>query len=112
MESNFDLRNMPLSERIREYGPIKAAAITVDDVVRRTLTGIDIAELRAVLRGDEPLSRPNPRLTPHADSFWFHIRPGYYNEAVTGVYPTFKLGWLSTFFFGLEFVTGLFLMVF
>lgn len=40
------------------------------------------------------------------------MRPGYYNSAITGLYPTFRLGWLSTFFFAVEAITGLFLMVF
>jgi quinol-cytochrome oxidoreductase complex cytochrome b subunit len=84
---------------------------TADDIVERTLTGIDTAELRAMLRGEAP-GRPNPRLRPHADSFWVHIRPGYYNRAITGVYPTFRLGWLSTYFFFFELITGIFLMVF
>jgi quinol-cytochrome oxidoreductase complex cytochrome b subunit len=64
-----------------------------------------------MLRGDAP-GRPNPRLKPHADSFWVHIRPSYYNRAITGVYPTFRLGWLSTYFFFFETLTGIFLMVF
>jgi quinol-cytochrome oxidoreductase complex cytochrome b subunit len=73
--------------------------------------GLNIGDIRGMLRGDPP-ARPNPRLRPHADSFWFHIRPGYYNELVTGVYPTLRLGWLSTYFFALETLTGIILMVF
>jgi quinol-cytochrome oxidoreductase complex cytochrome b subunit len=112
MDSNLDFREAPLIKRIRENGLRAAVAETIDDAVRRTTNGINIAELRAALRGDPPTARPNPRLQPHADSFWFHIRPGYYNEAVVGIYPSFKLGWLSTFFFFVEAITGLFLMVF
>lgn len=111
METNWQFKEAPLLKRIREMGLRKGLAASVDDVVERTLTGINTAELRGMLRGD-PAPKPNPRLRPHADSFWIHIRPGYYNKAVTGVYPTFRLGWLSTFFFALETVTGLFLMVF
>ncbi len=112
MDSNLDLTNVPLLKRMRQVGPRQAIVEGINDVVFRTTNGIDIAELRAILRGDPPTARPNPRLRPHADSFWFHIRPGYYNQDVVGVYPTFKLGWLSTYFFALEFLTGLFLMVF
>lgn len=111
MESNFDVKGAPLVERLREHGIVKGMALTADDVVFRLTNGLNISDVRAALRGDPP-GRPNPRLTPHADSFWFHIRPGYYNRDVIAVYPSFKLGWLSTFFFGLEFLTGLFLMVF
>lgn len=111
MESNFDVKGAPLVERLREQGIVKGLAATADDVVFRLTNGMNISDVRAALRGDPP-GRPNPRLTPHADSFWFHIRPGYYNRDVIAVYPSFKLGWLSTYFFALEFLTGLFLMVF
>ncbi len=111
MQSNLDFDDFPLVKRSREVG-VKAAVLEgVNDTVRRVTAGLDIADLRGMLRGDPP-ARPNPRLTPHADGFWLHMRPGYYNEAVTGVYPTFRLGWLSTFFFVLEAITGIFLMVF
>jgi len=111
MDSNLDFLNSPLLKRIKEVGLRTAAFEALNDTTTRITQGVDIAELRAILRGDPP-GRPNPRLRPHADSFWFHIRPGYYNEEVTGLYPTFRLGWLSTYFFFLEFVTGIFLMVF
>src|SRR5690606_29721852 len=98
MQSNHDFDDFLLVKRSREVG-VKAAVLEgVNDTVRRVTAGLDIADLRGMLRGDPP-ARPNPRLTPHADGFWLHMRPGYYNEAVTGVYPTFRLGWLSTFFF-------------
>jgi ubiquinol-cytochrome c reductase cytochrome b subunit len=111
MQSNLDLRDFPLIKRIREVGVKTAVLEGVNDVVERATVGLDVDELRGMLRGDPP-GRPNPRLTPHADSFWMHMRPGYYNEAVTGLYPTFRLGFLSTFFFVVEFITGIFLMVF
>ncbi len=111
MASNLDIRDFPLIKRIREAGFKPAVTEAVDDTVRRITAGLNIADLRGMLRGDPP-GRPNPRLTPHADSFWMHMRPGYYNTAVTGLYPTFRLGWLSTFFFVLETITGVFLMVF
>jgi ubiquinol-cytochrome c reductase cytochrome b subunit len=111
MDSNLDLKDAPLIKRIREVGLRTALFEAANEVVWRLTPGIDIAELRAILRGDPP-ARPNPRLRPHADGFWFHIRPGYYHQDVTGLYPTFRLGYLSTYFFVLEFLTGLFLMVF
>jgi quinol-cytochrome oxidoreductase complex cytochrome b subunit len=64
-----------------------------------------------VLRGD-PAPRPNPRVKPHADGFWFHMRPTYYHNLVTGLYPSFRLGWLATYFFVFEILTGVFLMIF
>ncbi len=111
MESNFDLNDFPVIKAIREKGLRAGLMETVDDVVKRTTAGLNIADLRSMLRGDPP-ARPNPRLQPHADGFWMHMRPGYYNEAVTGLYPTFRLGWMSTYFFAFEALTGIFLMVF
>jgi len=111
MRHNFDFLDAPLIKRIREKGPIAGLMETLDDVVYRLTPGINIKDLRGMLRGDPP-GRPNPRLTPHADGFVLHIRPGYYNESITGLYPTFRLGWLSTYFFALETLTGIFLMVF
>jgi ubiquinol-cytochrome c reductase cytochrome b subunit len=110
-QSNLDYRNWPFFKRVREMGLRGAVTDTVDDAVLRITAGLNIADLRGMLRGDPP-ARPNPRLTPHADGFFLHIRPGYYNESVTGLYPTFRLGWLSTYFFALETLTGIFLMVF
>ncbi|MCA9927778.1 MAG: cytochrome bc complex cytochrome b subunit [Anaerolineales bacterium] len=98
-------------EQVSEMG-IKQATITkADEVVERVTAGMNIADVRSALRGDEP-RRPNPRLRPHADSFWFHIRPSFYHTEVTHIYPTFRLGWLSTFMFVWETITGIILMVF
>ena len=111
MASNLDFKEYPLFKRIREKG-LKAGLLeTLDDTVFRLTPGLNIKDLRGMLRGD-PAGRPNPRLTPHADGFVLHIRPGYYNETITGIYPTFRLGWLSTYFLALETLTGIFLMVF
>jgi ubiquinol-cytochrome c reductase cytochrome b subunit len=98
-------------EQVREMG-IKQAVITkADEVVERVTSGMNINDVRAALRGDEP-RRPNPRLRPHADGFWLHIRPSFYHTGVTHIYPTFRLGWLSTFMLVWETITGLILMVF
>lgn len=96
---------------IKEKGFRKAIFETVDESVERLTAGMNIQDIRDALRGDEP-RRPNPRLQPHADGFWLHMRPSYYNTSVTGIYPTFRLGWLSTYFFAIEIITGLFLMIF
>ena len=98
-------------EQVSEMGVKQAIVTKADDVVERLTAGMNISDLRGVLRGDEP-RRPNPRLRPHADSFWFHIRPSFYHTEVTHIYPTFRLGWLSTFMFIWETITGIILMVF
>lgn len=99
-------------DSIKEKGLRKAVFEGVDEVVTRATAGMNIQDIREALRGEEPTRRPNPRLTPHADGFFLHIRPSFYHEAVTGIYPTFRLGFLSTFFFFVEIITGLFLMIF
>ncbi len=97
---------------IKEKGVRKAVMELVDETVERITAGMNIQDIREALRGDPPSRRPNPRLTPHADAFWMHMRPSYYHQAVTGIYPTFRLGFLSTFTFVIEIITGMFLMIF
>jgi quinol-cytochrome oxidoreductase complex cytochrome b subunit len=97
---------------IKEKGIRKATLELVDESVERLTAGLNVNDLREALRGEAPTRRPNPRLTPHADAFWMHMRPSYYHQAMTGLYPTFRLGWLSTYFFLIELISGLFLMVF
>ncbi len=97
---------------IKEKGARKAVSDLVDDVTTRVTAGLGVRDIREVLRGDPPSRRPNPRLTPHADAFWMHMRPSYYHASVTGIYPTLRLGWLATYFFAVEIITGMFLMVF
>jgi quinol-cytochrome oxidoreductase complex cytochrome b subunit len=98
-------------EQVREMGVKQATIAKTDEVVERITAGMNIDDIRGALRGDEP-RRPNPRLRPHADSFWFHIRPSFYHTEVTRIYPSFRLGWLSTFLFVWETITGIYLMVF
>ncbi len=98
-------------EQVREMGLKQAAIAKTDEAVERLTAGMNIGDIRAALRGDEP-RRPNPRLRPHADGFWFHIRPSFYHTEVTHIYPTFRLGWLSTFMFVWETITGIILMIF
>jgi quinol-cytochrome oxidoreductase complex cytochrome b subunit len=98
-------------EQVREMGVKQAVVTKADEVVERITAGMNLNDIRSALRGDEP-RRPNPRLRPHADSFWLHIRPSFYHTGVTHIYPTFRLGWLSTFMLVWETITGLILMVF
>ena len=39
------------------------------------------------------------------------MRPSFFHKDMTGVYPTLRLGWLSTYFVAFETITGLILMV-
>lgn len=98
-------------EQVREMGVKQATIAKADEIVERVTAGLNTNDIRAALKGDEP-RRPNPRLRPHADGFWFHIRPSFYHTEVTRIYPTFRLGWLSTFMFVWETITGIFLMIF
>ncbi|MGD2047956.1 MAG: cytochrome b N-terminal domain-containing protein [Chloroflexota bacterium] len=98
-------------EQVREMGVKRATIAKADEIVERVTAGMNTNDIRAALKGDEP-RRPNPRLRPHADGFWFHIRPSFYHTEVTRIYPTFRLGWLSTFMFVWETITGIFLMIF
>ncbi|MFN2107649.1 MAG: cytochrome b [Candidatus Promineifilaceae bacterium] len=98
-------------DQVRELGIKQAVIAKSDEVVERITAGMNVSDVRAALRGDEP-RRPNPRLRPHADSFWLHIRPSFYHTEVTNIYPTFRMGWMSTFMFVWETITGIILMVF
>ncbi len=98
-------------DQVREMGVKQAVIAKSDEVVERITAGMNVNDIRSALRGDEP-RRPNPRLRPHADGFWLHIRPSFYHNEITRVYPTFHLGWLSTFMFVWETITGIFLMIF
>jgi quinol-cytochrome oxidoreductase complex cytochrome b subunit len=96
---------------IKEKGFKRAVFEGVDDVVKSLTAGMNIQDIREALRGEAPTRRPNPRLQPHTDGFWLHMRPSYFHKDMTGLYPTFRLGWLSTYFVFFETLTGMFLMV-
>ena len=96
---------------IKEKGLKKAIYEGIDESVERLTAGMNVQDIREALRGEEPSRRPNPRLQPHADGFWLHMRPSYFNRDVTGLYPTFRLGWLSTYFVFFETITGILLML-
>ncbi|MDE0608974.1 MAG: cytochrome bc complex cytochrome b subunit [Anaerolineaceae bacterium] len=95
---------------VKEKGLRKAVFEGADEVVERLTAGLNIQDVRDALRGQDPSRRPNPRLQPHADGFWLHMRPSYYNRNVSGLYPSFRLGWLSTYFVFFETITGIILM--
>ncbi|MBL8133081.1 MAG: cytochrome bc complex cytochrome b subunit [Anaerolineae bacterium] len=96
---------------VKEKGLKRALFEGINEVVERATAGMNVQDLREALRGDAPSRKPNPRLQPHADGFWLHMRPSYFHKSVTGLYPEFRLGWLSTYFVFFETITGIFLMV-
>jgi quinol-cytochrome oxidoreductase complex cytochrome b subunit len=103
--------HVPILDDIKAKGLKPALIAKADEIVNRVTVGLGINDIRSVLRGDPP-PKPNIRTKPHADGFWFHIRPTYYHNLVMPLYPTFRLGWLSAYFFVVELITGIFLMVF
>ena len=102
--------HIPVLDDIKSQGLKSALIAKTDEVVERLTAGLNVGEIRAVLRGDPP-KRPNPRVKPHADGFWMHIRPTYFHNKVMSLHPTYRLGWLAVYFFVLETITGLILML-
>lgn len=96
---------------IKEKGLKRALFEGINEAVERLTAGMNVQDLREALRGEPASRKPNPRLQPHADGFWLHMRPSYFHKSVTGVYPEFRLGWLSTYFVFFETITGIFLMI-
>jgi quinol-cytochrome oxidoreductase complex cytochrome b subunit len=84
----------------------------LDNRVRAITAGLSIEEMRAVLRGDPPTERPNPRYKVHVTSFLVHIRPKFYQRASTYFTHTFRLGFFTALFFVIEVITGLILMIY
>jgi ubiquinol-cytochrome c reductase cytochrome b subunit len=110
--SNFTSRMETLRSRDLRTDVSQAVAVKVDETMRAITGGLTLPELRSILSGGEPTEKPNPRYRLHTKSFWFHIRPRYYQRASTWFTHTFRLGWLSAFFFVVEVITGLILMIF
>lgn len=96
---------------VKEKGLKRAIFEGVNEVVERATAGMNLQDIREALRGEAASRKPNPRLQPHADGFWLHMRPSYFHKSVTGLYPSFRLGWLSTYFVFFETITGIFLMI-
>jgi ubiquinol-cytochrome c reductase cytochrome b subunit len=84
----------------------------IDNRVRIITAGLGLDELRALMRGDPPTERPNPRYKVHTTSFLFHIRPRYYQKGSTIFAHTFRLGFFTAFAFFVELFTGLILMIY
>ena len=84
----------------------------IDHRVRIITAGLGIDELRAVMRGDPPTEKPNPRFKVHTISFLFHIRPRYYQKGSTILSHTFRLGYWVVFFYTVELITGIVLMIY
>src|SRR3990172_3907888 len=103
--------HIPILDEVKSKGLKPALRDKADDLITRVTAGLDIADVRGVLR-DDPPGRPNPRLKPHAEGFWLHMKPTYYHNLVDGLYPTFRLGWLSVYAFAFEIITGVFLMIY
>ncbi|MEP6986336.1 MAG: cytochrome bc complex cytochrome b subunit [Chloroflexota bacterium] len=96
---------------VKEKGLKKAVFELVDESVERFTAGLNIQDIREAMRGEPASRKPNPRLQPHADGFWLHMRPSYFHADMTGLYPEFRLGWLSTYLVFFETITGILLMV-
>jgi quinol-cytochrome oxidoreductase complex cytochrome b subunit len=96
---------------VKEKGLRRALYEGANEVTERVTAGMNIQDIREALRGEAASRKPNPRLQPHADGFWLHMRPSYFHKSVTGIYPEFRLGWLSTYFVFFETITGILLMV-
>ncbi len=88
------------------------ASKAIDHRVRAIMAGLSLVELRALVRGEPPTEKPNPRYRVHTSSFLFHIRPRYYEAGSLILTHTFRLGFFTAFFFFLEVITGFILMLY
>ncbi len=95
-----------------DKGVKETVADKIDETTRAVLAGIGVREARALLRGDAPTEKPNPRYRAQVKSFMLHIRPKFYQQGSTWFTHTFRLGLLSTLLFVIETITGLILMVY
>lgn len=73
-----------LIKQVKTTGLKSTVAQRADDAFQRFTTGLSWDDVRGILRGD-PAPRPNPRVKPHTEGFWFHIRPTFYHEATTSL---------------------------
>ncbi|HJN41246.1 MAG TPA: hypothetical protein QF589_03965, partial [Anaerolineales bacterium] len=85
--------HIPILDDIKANGLMPTLIAKTDETVTRLTAGLNVGDVRSVLRGDPP-KRPNPRTKPHAEAFWMHMRPTYFHKRVMPLYPTFRLGWL------------------
>lgn len=108
----MDIPGMGFLQSLSQKGIKQAVVDKIDETTRAVLAGISPKEVRALLRGEAPTEKPNPRYRAQVKSFLLHIRPKFYQEGSTWFTHTFRLGLLSTFFFVVETITGLILMVY
>jgi quinol-cytochrome oxidoreductase complex cytochrome b subunit len=100
------------AQKLRRFPWVQWAVDTVDGAFRGVMAGLSAKEMRAILRGDAPTEKPNPRYKAQVKSFMLHLRPKYYQRASTWLTHTWRLGWFSVFFFTVETITGVILMIF
>jgi ubiquinol-cytochrome c reductase cytochrome b subunit len=108
----MDIPGKGFFNNLSEKGIKQTVTDKIDETARAILAGISPKEVRALLRGDPPTEKPNPRYRAQVKSFMLHIRPKFYQEGSTWFSHTFRLGLFSTFFFVVEVITGLILMVY
>lgn len=99
-------------KEIRKYDWLAWLVALGDYCTRGIMAGLSGKELRAILRGDAPTEKPNPRYKAQVKSFTLHIRPKYFQRGSTWFTHTWRLGWFSVFFFIVETVTGIILMLY
>jgi quinol-cytochrome oxidoreductase complex cytochrome b subunit len=100
----------PASEHVLA-APSEARGV-VDGLVRGLAAGMGLRELRAIFRGEPATERPSLRYRAHTNSLLLHLRPRTYAQASTRFTHTFRLGFFTTFFFFVEAITGLVLMLY
>lgn len=83
-----------------------------DERIKGLAAGMSGAEIRAMLRGEPPTERPNPRFLAHTTSLLLHLRPRTYRRAETWFSNTFHLGFFAVFLFAVEILSGLILMIY
>jgi quinol-cytochrome oxidoreductase complex cytochrome b subunit len=98
--------------RLRRFRWVQWMVDTAEGAFRGIMAGLSAREMRAILRGDPPTEKPNPRYKAQVKSFILHLRPKYYQRASTWFTHTWRLGWFSVFFFVVETITGIILMIF
>ena len=105
------MRRRPLNDRSRRR-PVTGIRRLLTQRVRAIMAGLSPAELHAMVRGEPPTERPNPRYLAHTVSFLLHIRPRTYLAGSTWFTNTYHLGFYSVFLFVVEILTGLVLMLY
>jgi len=91
----------------------RATAWRVADETTRALTaGLGLADVRALLRGEPPVEKPNVREQALSRAFWTHLRPRAYYKSSTKFSHTFGFGFFNVFFAFVQLITGTLLMFF